>query len=112
MLIRGLGTTIIGLSVVFLTLAILAFLIGLMKYFKTEEKKLPDTLPTVPEKPKDPEPEMIPEQDETELIAVIAAAVAASMGTTTDKLRIVSLRRSEKSAWNHQARREQQRQIY
>lgn len=98
-------TTIVGLSTVFSVLIILMLVLAVMKYIfytapnkkaqptAAEEKPVP-----VEETVKEPENEM----DNDELVAVITAAVAASLNTSTYNLQIKSLRRisSAKSAWN------------
>lgn len=115
MLISGLGTTVIGFGIVFLTLAILSFILNFMKYFGAEKQKQPEIpVKPAPEPPVasiEQEPERIPEQDDQELIAVITAVIAASMNTSADRLRVVSLRRRE-SNWIQTSRREQHRHIY
>lgn len=115
MLISGLGTTVIGFGIVFLTLAILSFILNFMKYFGAEKQKEPEiSVKPAPEPPVtsiEQEPERIPEQDDQELIAVITAVIAASMNTSADRLRVVSLRRRE-SNWIQTSRREQHRHIY
>lgn len=108
----GLTTTVIGMGIVFVTLAFLAFILSLFKYLdkKKEEPTVTEPQPVIEE-----HIEEAPEEegtDELELVAAITAAIAASLGTSSDKLRVVSIRRAEKTAWNHAARREQQRQVF
>ena len=42
------------------------------------------------------EPILVQEQDDLELVAVITAAIAASLGTSSDKLQVRSLRKVER----------------
>lgn len=101
----GISTTIIGLLIVF---AVLIILMGVLMLFnkifgKTEKKA------TV-EQPKPAAPVSAPavnqtasaEESEEELIAVLTAAIAASLNTSTYNLRIKSYRRiqSNAPAWN------------
>lgn len=113
-LLTGLSTTIIGMGIVFLTLIFLAFIISLLKYLDSPKKNYVANEKPLAEVPVAEIHEVVEGQqvDESELVAVITAAIAASMGTTADKLRVVSLRRSMKEQWNNAARREQQRQVY
>lgn len=113
-LLTGLSTTIIGMGIVFITLIFLAFIVSLLKYIESPKKDHAVNKIAVAEMPATEIQEILEEEqvEESELVAVITAAIAASMGTTADKLRVVSLRRSMKNQWNNTARREQQRQVY
>ena len=101
----GISTTIIGLLIVFSVLIILMGVLMLFnKIFGKTEKKA-----TV-EQPKPAAPVSVPavnqtasaEESEEELIAVLTAAIAASLNTPTYKLRIKSYRRIKRNApvWN------------
>lgn len=89
------STFLIGVTIVFVTLLLLILLINLLsRIVGTIEGKKKIAVPAVTVK--EPEPvkeEMIDLTDELELVAVITAAIAASMGTTTDKLQVRSLRK-------------------
>lgn len=98
---EGLRVTVIGLIIVFSVLIILMLIMMAMKVIfyrkgKTEEK-IAAPLEVVPEKSVDAS-----EMDEEELIAVLTAAVAASMNTSTYHLNIKSYKRIGNSApsWN------------
>ena len=89
--------TVMGLGTVFVILIFLIFLISLFKYVpgsgaqqvKKKEETTPAQAPV-------PVPVAVPVQEETdnsELIAVIAAAIAASEGTTTDGFVVRSIRK-------------------
>ncbi|MCF0133499.1 MAG: OadG family protein [Blautia sp.] len=92
--------TIIGIGTVFVMLLFLSFIISLFKFIPTEEKKkaeekaaakaaaaaAPAPVPVVQE-------EYV---DDNELIAVIAAAIAAAEGTSTDGFVVRSIRKINK----------------
>ncbi len=85
--------TITGILVVFLMLILMAFLISLIKYVnvfgekKEEEEK---TVPVIPGVNASTTEDVI---DDTQLIAVIAAAIAASQGTSTDGFVVRSIKK-------------------
>lgn len=97
----GITTTILGFGTVFFVLIIISLILmlfgKLMKIFsKPEEKQQPEIKPIVKTEPEQsPETEEISVDDNSELIAVITAAIAASMGGNVgpDKLVVKSLRR-------------------
>ncbi len=98
-LVEGLTATISGVLTVFLVLIFIAFLISLLKYiekfhpeqiFRDKKKTRVDKdkirkQPVVVKQPK--------KQDDLELVAVITAAIAASLGTSTDQLVVRSIKR-------------------
>ena len=102
-LAMGGETTVIGLSIVFGVLIILMIVLMLMKviFYKdpNKQKKAEATAPaetaTVVEVAAE-------ETDEDELIAVLTAAIASSLNTSTYNLRIKSYRRTDNKqpAWN------------
>ena len=111
-LAEGGQTTIIGLSTVFSVLIILMIVITIMKmiFYKAPSKPAATAVPVAPEMPA-PEPVKpvaADEMDDEELVAVITAAVAASLNTSTYNLRIKSLRRidNKQPAWNRAGIRE------
>ena len=105
----GMGgeTVVIGLGIVFgvlLILMIVLYLFGVIfdKRPKTAAAPVQDTVP---------EPEVQAEaieEDEEELIAVLTAAIAASLNTSTYNLQIKSYRRvpTKRPAWNNAGLRE------
>lgn len=116
-LIEGLGTTVIGMGIVFLTLIAIAFIISLLKYADQKPEQQPVSTAPVAEAVKTEEMQNAleieqPKQDELALVAAITAAVAASMGTSADKLRVVSIRKSDTKGWKNVTKREQHRHIY
>ena len=90
---RAVMNTIMGIAIVFIVLIFLSFLIYLFKFIPNPEAKkkaqaaapapAPVAAPVAAEEP----------ADDTELIAVIAAAIAAAEGTTTDGFVVRSIRK-------------------
>lgn len=107
-LVEGLSTFVVGISVVFLALILLVILLEISgKFFAGLDKKeaakkqsaqivvAPEVVaPTIVE---------TPEIDDLELIAVITASIAATMGTSADNLQVRSLRKTN-SAWKMSGR--------
>ncbi len=92
-LVNVLSVTVLGILIVFSALIILMIVLNLMKLFAPSEKvqAAPVKTETVKEvKIQEPKNENM---DEDELIAVLTAAVAASLKTSTYNLRIRSYRR-------------------
>lgn len=86
---EGIKALVLGLPTVFIVLMMISGVISLFGLFnfdkKTEVvKQAPKTVITKPE------------EDDLALIAMITAAVAASMNTTTDQLEIISFREINK----------------
>lgn len=100
-LVHGVQTTVLGMLTVFSVLIILMLAIAVMKkVFYKPEVKAPVPAPAVPVQST---VEEVPEnEDEEELIAVLTAAIAASLNTSTYNLKIKSYRRTDKRnpAWN------------
>lgn len=99
--------TLLGIGTVFVMLIFLCFVISLMKYIpgfveSFGKKKAVSEEVYVPAAPA-PAPAAVPEEeevvDEGELIAVIAAAIAASENTSTDSFVVRSIRKSTKRNW-------------
>ena len=91
---RAALNTVMGLGTVFLVLAFLMFVISLFKYIPngSAKKEAPAPAPA-PAAVAVPVAEAAVETDDSELIAVIAAAIAASEGTTTDGFVVRSIRK-------------------
>lgn len=100
-LAEGLSVTGVGLSIVFSVLVILMLVMMLMKkIFYKDPAKAKKSAPKAA-----PAPVIKAEEkkvDEGELIAVLTAAIAASLNTSTYNLQIKSYRRIEnnKPLWN------------
>ncbi|WP_105616089.1 OadG family transporter subunit [Vallitalea okinawensis] len=105
----GILGTIAGMLMVFLALILIALILAQFKHLGNLGKKN-EAPPVVENKVVVEEERKVQsnQEDELELVAVITAAIAASMNTTSDKLVVKSLRRvsSNKSAWNATGRHE------
>lgn len=101
-LTMGGETTVIGLAIVFSVLIILMIVLMLFRviFYKDPNKKKAVAVKT--ETPVTVAEEQTDDMDETELIAVLTAAVAASLNTSTYNLQIKSYRRTDNKmpAWN------------
>ena len=97
-LVLGLETTVVGVGIVFLALYSLSLI---MQLFRRLFYKEPDAVPKVDDLPM----ALAPGGQEgnrfsEEVVAAIAAAIAATTGKTTDQFAIVGIRSAEqKSAW-------------
>ncbi len=99
--VEGLSTFLIGVFVVFVTLILLIFIMDLISRVVNmiENAVKKDTVvseiaaETIVPAVTVPEPVV---QDDLELVAVITAAIAISLGTTSDKLQVRSLRKVER----------------
>lgn len=99
---RAALNTLMGLATVFLMLVFLSFVISLFKFIpklldgkKKQEAPAPAPAPAVPA----PAPAEAVVSDDSELIAVIAAAIAASEGTSTDDFVVRSIRKVNRKKW-------------
>ncbi len=101
---------VMGIFMVFAVLSILWAVIEIMHFFVTlpEKRKNKKTMEKPVEVVEVKQPE-VAEEDEEELIAVITAAIAASLNTSTYNLKIKSFRRVGQTApaWNAVSRKEQ-----
>lgn len=96
--------TLLGMGTVFSVLIFICLIISLFKYISVFEqafKKQPKEAKAPAEEPVQPmEPVIEDEADDTELVAVIAAAIAEYEGTTTDGFVVRSIRRRPSNQWN------------
>lgn len=91
--------TLMGVGIVFLILLLLSGLISLFKYVGRIGIK-PEKAAPVPAAPAPAVPAVEEELvDDTELVAVIAAAIAASENTSTDSFVVRSIRRKPNNKW-------------
>ena len=99
--------TILGMGTVFVVLIFLSFVIWLLKFIPVLETRFrksgdaEDTAQTPDEEPERLQPaaeEINPSEDE-EHAAVIAAAIAAAEGTSTDGFVVRSIRRRKSNKW-------------
>ena len=99
-LAEALRNTAVGMGTVFLILILLSGVIALFRFIPNTDKK-----PAAKPAPVKAAPVVTPAapevaQDDTQLIAVITAAIAASMGTTsTNGFVVRSVRRVSDSHW-------------
>lgn len=96
--------TVMGLGVVFAVLLFLSYLIGLFKHVSKLEnaiskKAAPAAAPTPAPAPAAPAPVVEETIDDGELIAVIAAAIAAAEGTSTDGFVVRSIKKHNRKKW-------------
>ena len=106
---QGAVVAVIGICTVFVVLAILWGVLEIMRVVFTAKKEKPATpvAPAPAPAPVSPAPALA--QDDSELIAVLTAAIAASLNqTTTYNLKIKSYRRVDAGTpvWNRTARRD------
>ena len=110
---QGAVVAVIGICTVFVVLAILWGVLEMMRIFFTPKKETAKTpkaqTPSKPAPAPAPAAPVAPVEDDSELIAVLTAAIAASLNqTTTYNLKIKSYRRVDAGTpvWNRTARRD------
>lgn len=107
---QGAMTAVVGLSTVFAVLIILMLVIMIMEKIFTGSKASEKQIPAAEAKQiTAAKPAAAPKtEDDEELIAVLTAAVAASLNTSVYNLRISSYRRTDNNstAWNKAGVRE------
>lgn len=99
--------TLLGMGTVFSVLIFISFIISLFRFIPNLEAKLSKKSKTpaaaapvpAPAVPVTAEPEASAEMNDAELVAVIAAAIAASEGTTTDGFIVRSIKRRKNNNW-------------
>ena len=102
--------TLIGMGSVFVVLIILCFLISCFKYIHMAEEKAGKSKKSGEEKAAEPAPVSVPAApvpaapvpapaEDRQLVAVITAAVAAAMGTSSDGFVVRSIRRRSGNKW-------------
>lgn len=99
--------TVLGMGTVFAVLIFISAIISLFRFIPAIENafrrkpKTADVQEAVQAVPAETVPaEAVPETDDGELIAVIAAAIAAAEGTDADGLVVRSIRRRQSNKWN------------
>ncbi len=106
---ESLVITVVSMTVVFLVLILISVLISFLKNMgadKKKETKVEKVDTVVKEEPKE---DVVVEEDTEELIAVIAAAVAANLGLNIPDINIQSIRRIPQTttAWKEVGKQEQ-----
>ena len=97
---RAVMNTIMGIAIVFIVLIFLSFLIYLFRFIPNPEAKKKAQAAAAPAPAPVAAPVEAAEADDTELIAVIAAAIAAAEETTTDGFVVRSIKRRPSNKWN------------
>lgn len=98
--------TVLGMGTTFVVLIFLSFIIWLLKFIPVLEKKFrksPEAVPSSEGTAAAPAPVPAADTDmtdDTELAAVIAAAVAAAEGTSPDGFIVRSIKRRKSNNWN------------
>ena len=110
LIMAGLAYTVMGILIVFLILVVIMMVIKAMALFSGEKKpkkanvKNETKVESTPvEAPKAAE---APETDDSELVAVITAAIAAMMNESASGFVVRSYKKVPGSAWNKAGRRE------
>ena len=96
--------TLLGMGTVFCVLIFMSFIISLFKYVPAlvdrKSKKQAEPAKAAPAPAQAEEAAAEEESDDTELVAVIAAAIAAYEGTSTDGFVVRSIKRRKSNKWN------------
>lgn len=95
--------TLLGMGTVFVVLIFMSWIISLLKYIPIILDKLQKkNRKTTSVAPQTEQTLAVEEEyvDDTELIAVIAAAIAAAEGTSTDEFVVRSIKRRKSNKWN------------
>jgi len=96
-LIYGLQVTIVGMGIVFLILYIISLVLDIMKHIFNKKQKLsPISEPSQIKKEIIPEPTE-EKQNDTELIAVITAAIAHTIKKPTTRFRVTKITRHQQT---------------
>ena len=96
--------TVLGMGTVFVVLIFISFIISLFKFIPAIQNKFSKKPQAETKKEASaaaPAPvEVVPATDDSELIAVISAAIAASEGTSTDGFVVRSIKRRKSNKWS------------
>ena len=96
--------TLLGMGTVFVVLIFISFIIYLLGYIPKLQEKLANKDKKVEEKKEAPvqaaPAPVAAAEDDAELVAVIAAAIAAAEGTSTDGFVVRSIKRRKSNRWN------------
>ena len=96
--------TVLGMGTVFVVLIFISFIIYLLEYIPKLQQKMANKDKEVEVK-KEAAVQAAPApvataEDDGELVAVIAAAIAAAEGTSTDGFVVRSIKRRKSNRWN------------
>lgn len=103
---EGLAYTVMGIVVVFAVLVLIMLVIKAMALFSSENKKVDELPVQAPAQAPVQVTETKTNSDDTELIAVITAAIAAAMGKSASSLMIRSYKKISGNVWNRAGRSE------
>ncbi|HEY8362364.1 MAG TPA: OadG family protein [Tissierellaceae bacterium] len=106
--------TVFSMAVVFIVLYLISCLIRVLKIVSNgKEENKESSTPNIEEANAIEEIEEVEEEDEGELVAIIAAAIAASLDVSIPQIRIKEIRRVSQSTpvWADIGRREQMKGI-
>lgn len=108
---QSLMVTVFSMVIVFLTLLIISYLIEGLKSF-SQKDKAEETVKNIESIKTEKKQEIIEEDEysnDEELVAVIAAAIAANMGVDVSNVKIKSIKRvyQNTSVWSKVGREEQ-----
>ena len=95
----GMGTVFVVLILISLIISLFAFIPKIQASFTKKEEPAKTAAPAAPTPVAVAEPENDELADDTELVAVIAAAIAAYEGTSADGFRVRSIRRANTGKW-------------
>lgn len=108
---QSLMVTVFSMVIVFLALLIISYLIkGLQNFSQKDKKKSKETIENIDLVNSEKEVEKVEESlNDEELVAVIAAAIAASIGVDVSNVRIKSIKRVSQNTpiWSKVGREEQ-----
>jgi len=112
---EGLFITVLGMGVTFFILIVLSYLLDLLRiiFYKDPNKEKAKAVESAPKAEETPVTVEDGDDLTEELVAVIAAAVAASLSTTTHNIVVRNIRRiqDDSPVWNKAGRFEQIRQM-
>ena len=101
---KALINTLLGMGTVFIVLILISLIISCFTLISKLQNRSEAKKKAAVEEVKPAVVETIPDEaeeyvDDNELIAVIAAAIAAAEGTSVDGFRVRSIKRSKNNAW-------------
>ncbi len=107
LIMAGLAYTVMGILVVFMILVIIMLVIKAMALFSGNSgKKEVTELKKAEAAPAPAAAAAVKSEDDSEIVAVITAAIASMMGESATGFRIRSYRRVQDDEWNKAGRRE------
>ena len=104
LIMAGLAYTVMGILIVFLILVVIMLVIKAMALFSVEKKPKKEKIQETPIEA--PVVKETPKTDDSELVAVITAAIAAMMNESQSGFVVRSYKKIPGSAWNKAGRRE------